>query len=353
MVKCIQLIAVRENAGYAREMDEKMAQFDRSLVQHYRDRAVAASLAWMPTRGWFALLWPELTGEGEFDRVSARSWMRAERMNLRAAVHATVELDEPEWAGQFAVALWPLHDQDKFPDDMADVNDVGLAASRRLAGPHGALIAAVLGLQRAFASRQVGSLEEAVAYLTTARTDAIAAGSPHAEASVVEALGLVQFDQDRLDEARISLRRNVELAKALGKDRRIAMALFHCAKVEPMTEALEMLAESRALLQAQPSNETYTTVKIDLWHGKKLIEAKERLHEADRVLTKAADSAKFGEWLDLGGQCHETRADAALVLDDRTAAAMHLRSAHEIYASDDMAEPMAAVVHRLAALHHA
>lgn len=337
--------------------DDESDRLRRAAVEYYRDRAVAASLAWMPTRGWFQELWPGLTGSGRFDRAAARAWLTAERANLRAAARAAGELGEPEWLGQFGVALWPLHDQAKHPHDLADVSGRAALAARGLAERsdgaarrHALLAAAVLGVQHGFAERQLDRVDQAADLFEAARLDAVASGSVAAEGTAVEALALARLDQDRLDEARELLRHNEKLAERLGVSRRIAMALFHRAKAEPPEVALPLLDRAGALLRAEESDETYTLVKVDLWRGTKLVEAGERLEEADGLLADAAETASRGGWHLEQAQCCEARADVALAGDDRACAVAHLRTAHEIYTARGFTARAADTAARLADL---
>jgi len=111
----------------------------------------------------------------------------------------------------------------------------------------------------------------------------------------VEALGLV--DWTWVADAADLLRENRKLAARIRDQRRIAMARLHLAKVMlDKASALRRLALARKDLTAMPSPETYTLVKVDLWHGKKMIETGRMKAEAGTLLADATASATAGGW---------------------------------------------------------
>jgi tetratricopeptide (TPR) repeat protein len=225
--------------------------------------------------------------------------------------------------------LWPLHEQGKHSDDMVAVNETGVAEANRVGDD---LAAAVLGFQLGFAHRQRGELERAVEVLTAARQAAARTGSPTVEATAVESLALVLLDLGERTEAAGLLRQNLALAERIGEPRRLALARFHCAKVEPPELALRLLDQARLAFDGLPS-EQYNLVKTSLWRGKKLIEQGTRLAEASAVLTAAAAAASEGSedrWHFERAQVSAALADLALAHGDRDVAASHLRDALDI-----------------------
>ncbi|SFP72284.1 hypothetical protein SAMN05421810_103208 [Amycolatopsis arida] len=318
-----------------------------AIVRHYHRRAVAASRAWMPRRGWFEAIWPNLDiGPGGFGEHTARRWMEAERANLRAAVEAAYRAGEHERVCQLGVALWPLHDQGKFADDMAATAEMGVAAARELGSDVGA---AVLGCQLGFAYRQRERFDEAAERFAAAEEAARRSGSLEAEATAVESLGLVRLDQGRRAEAAELLGRNLALAERIGGERRLAMARFHLAKVEPVAEAVALLDLARAGLLASNGNEGYTLTKIALWRGRKLIEDPSRLAEAADALADAAAAADAGAWHLERAQVCTALADLALARGEPEVARTHLRDALDIYRLRGFTAQAAAVEARLAA----
>ncbi|MGQ0776815.1 MAG: NB-ARC domain-containing protein [Pseudonocardiales bacterium] len=337
-------------AHHARAMtgQEESERLRRRIVAFYRNQALAASLAWMPTRGWLQQLWPELSVSWDgLDNRAARRWMEAERANLRAAVEAACALGELAWVCQFGIALWPLHDQGKYSHDMVAVNKLGVDVASTLGED---LAAALLGLQQGFAHRQRNELDRAVELFAAARRSAVGAGSLTVEATAVESLGLARLDQGRRPEAAELLAHNLALAERIGERRRLALARFHLAKVEPPATALAMLDLARAGLEALPSSEAYTLVKVELWRAKKLIEDGGRPAEAAELLADASAAAVQGGWHLERAQICEALADLALSRDDPAVASSHLRDALDIYRLRGFTAQAVAAEYRLAEL---
>jgi tetratricopeptide (TPR) repeat protein len=274
------------------------------VLAWYRDRALAASLAWLPDRGWLQQLWG-FTVPTDLDKDAARRWLEAERANLRAVVESTAE---PVWACQLAIALWPLHDEKKFAYDMATVDRLGADAARLLGDP---LAESVIECQHGFAYRQREDLTRAAELFTVAREAAARADSLPALATALESLGLARVDQDRRAEAEELLRENLAIAARINElvddRRRLALARFHLAKVVSPEEARALLAQARQYFESRPSPEAYNLVKIDLWRGIKLAEDG-RLDEAAELLADVSTEADTGSW-------HFERAQAREALD--------------------------------------
>jgi tetratricopeptide (TPR) repeat protein len=314
----------------------------RRTVAWYLDRALAASQAWMPHRGWLQAIWPDLVVPQGMDQGAAIRWMTAERANLRSAVEAAYALGELTWVCQFAVALWPLHDRGKYSYDMETVNRLGADAARTL-GDH--LAESLIESQHGFAYRQREELDRAAELFAASLAAAQRSGSTPAEASAIEALGLARFDQGRRDEAAELLRRNLALAELIGMDRRTALARFHLAKPTPPAEALELLTRARERFGEDP----YNLVKIDLWRGIKLAEDG-RLAEAASLLADVSAQADGGGWHLERGQACEALASVATRGGDLRVARSHLRDALDVYRLRGFASRAVGVEDRLSEL---
>lgn len=294
----------------------------RRIVARYRDRALAASLAWMPERGWLQQFWPDRAAPSAF--AEPRRWLEAERVNLRAAAEAAFALGELESVRQFGIALWPLHERGKYAGDQIEVNRLGV-----LAADGDKLAASVLATQQGFGHRQRDELGPAAELFEAARVFAIRAGSLPAEATAVEALALVRLDQGRDAEAAELLRINLALAKRVGDRRRLALARFHLSKVESPAAALALLDRVRADLPTPAAPELYNLTKVDLWRGRKLTAAGRPTEAAD-ALAEAAKTADDNGWHFERAQVCAALADLALLLGDRDGARAHLRDALDI-----------------------
>lgn len=318
----------------------------RAVVQYYWRLALEASVAWMPTRGWYSQLWPELRiSSTAVDPPSARRWMRDERTNLRSATEAAFDLGQLSWACQLGVAQWPLHDQGKHSHDMRAVNTVGIKAAVEL-GDRG--VAALLRIQRGFACRQQRRWNEATGEFNDAAADARAVGSLALEATAVESAGQVLREQGRLVEATELLTRNLGLAEVIGATRRLAMARFHLGTVVAAPDdALSLLDQARAGFE--PSVDAYTLCKIELWRGKRLIEV-QRLDDAAAVLAGAGADAADGGWPHERAHVCCALADLALVREETAVALSHLRDAADIFLVQAFAEDAAAVLDRITEL---
>ncbi|HEX7659996.1 MAG TPA: hypothetical protein VF444_11015 [Pseudonocardiaceae bacterium] len=318
----------------------------RRIIAHYRERALAASLAWLPQRGWLQLLWPELTTLAEHPGLTgdeARVWLAAERANLRAVVECA---PEPVWTCQMAIALWPLHDQGKHAYDMATVNRLGADAARELGD---ALAESVIECQRGFAYRQLEDLDRAAELFEVARSAADRARSQPALGTAIEALALARLDQGRLADAEELLRENLEIAEEINEPRRLALARFHLAKVVSPTEAGELLASARRYFESSPTPEDYNLVKVDLWRAIKLAEDGQ-LDPAAGLLGDVSARAEAGGWHFERAQASEALADVAVRRGDLAVARAHLKDALDVYETRGFSARAVAVQHRLSEL---
>lgn len=304
-------------------------QIRRRIVASYLPRTIACSRAWMPKRSWLTRIWGEELPPAEQDADAARAWLRVERTNLKAAVELASGLGELDETCRFAVALWPLHDQDKHSLDLITVCELAVRAADELDAP---LVGSLVRQQLAFGYRELREFGKAADILTAALGKAQAAESDPAYYSSLEALGLVRRDQGETEVARELLKENYEFAKGFAKDkgadglRRAALAAFHYGTVSLDEAEVETLLDFAA---RELREEPYNLVKIALWRGKRLVDFARR-EDASRVLTDAAEQAENGGW-------HNERVRACLALADLAGARgeveterLHLKTALEI-----------------------
>src|ERR1700754_3121676 len=136
---------------------------------------------------------------------------------------------------------------------MAAVNRMG-AELVTSAEPNAHLALAVLQFQIGFAERQARHWPQAAEAFREAAVQAELANDADAAATAVESTGLVYWDEGRPDEAEKWLSRNLDLALAIGKDRRTALARFHLAKARAPEEAFELLDQAARVLDSESLN---------------------------------------------------------------------------------------------------
>lgn len=294
----------------------------RRILAYYLSRTLACSQAWMPDRIWLKEIWDVLP-EPEPDREAAKVWLRAERTNLRAMVELAYALGELDSACQMAIALWPLHDQDKHTNEMISVCNLAASAADVIAAP---LAASLVRQQLAFGYRERRDFDQAAKVLRAAMQNAEDAGSELAYYSAMEACGLVLRDQDESEQALRLLKENYEFAQRSDDPRRAALAAFHYGTVSRDMEEMESLFDSAA---AQLSREPYNLAKIALWRGRRMIDFG-RQAEANEALAEAAERAKTGGWHHERVRACRALADLARARRDVEAERLHLTTGLEI-----------------------
>ncbi|AIJ20159.1 hypothetical protein [Amycolatopsis methanolica] len=164
------------------------------------------------------------------------------------------------------------------------------------------LLTSVLRTQLGFAHRQRGGHETGADVLRAALDATREAGSPEAEATALEGLGLVLLDE-RDPRAAAVLRENLALASGIADERGLALARMHLAKVLEPDEALPLLDLAHAYFTAR--EEAGNVLKTDLWRGRKLTAAG-RPAEARELLDRVASATGH----------HRERGEARLALAD-------------------------------------
>ncbi|MEV5296519.1 hypothetical protein [Amycolatopsis methanolica] len=239
-------------------------------------------------------IWNRLLGDPRLftDRATALSWLEEEHPNLYATVGEAHRAGVLGRTAQLAIALWVLHERGGYGQDMVEVNRAGVAGAEALRAP---LLTSVLRTQLGFAHRQRGGHETGADVLRAALDATREAGSPEAEATALEGLGLVLLDEGDPRAAAV-LRENLALASGIADERGLALARMHLAKVLEPDEALPLLDLAHAYFTAR--EEAGNVLKTDLWRGRKLTaagrpaEARELL---DRVVSATGHHRERGE----------------------------------------------------------
>lgn len=258
----------------------------RRLLEFYTQHAFDADELVSPNRPWRGRLLGELSSTLLFeDRDEAVAWLRAERENLSVVAAYADEVGDFDRVLWLCAVLWPFYEQEKLLDDLVTLHDLGVRAARRTyAAGLGSLVHTQLGFGRTW----LREFDAAAAAFSTAVELAEEADSDELLATAVEGRGLAEFELGDLETARTSLRRNLELARKLDDDRRIALALLHLAKVEDATRAVELLADAETRFGRSPHDDTVNLGKVATWCGRRLTELG-RWDEASAELAAASE----------------------------------------------------------------
>ncbi|MEU6268371.1 tetratricopeptide repeat protein [Saccharopolyspora shandongensis] len=251
------------------------ARFD----EFYLRKAIAAGHAVQPRRGWLFELWPELRDELA-ETGDGWDWLDAERANVRAVARGLHDSGSEQLC-RLAVALWPFQEQAKYVDDM----DVFNKNAVEVATAHGWTFAAGLAaVQRGFAFRARGEYDKAATLFAEGEELARRSERVDLAATAVESLGISLRDQGDRGEARIALRRNMEMAEVLGVPRRTALARMHLGSVDEPEAGVRLL--DQALSAFEELGEGYNAAKTRMWRGKRLTELG-RYADSEAGLTSA------------------------------------------------------------------
>ncbi|OLT47852.1 hypothetical protein BJF85_14595 [Saccharomonospora sp. CUA-673] len=308
--------------------DEERDIRTADLVRYYTRHAMACARAWMPKRTWPENLWGDDLPAPLDDADVAREWLRTERRTLRAVADLAYRLGSHDVVCRMAIALWPLHDKDKYTYDQVAVGEIAAAAADELAFP---VAASILRQQWAFGLRDLGRFDDAADLLVTAIRNAEQTESDEALNSGKEALGLLRRAQGRIEPARQLLDENYVYAKDKAEPERLALATFHHATVlADIDQALELLGEARAYFAAKPDPDN--VLKVDLWCAKRRIEKAdaEALAEAETGLQDVVTRAKDAGPQDILVEAYAALADLAQVRGDAGIAHRRLTNALEI-----------------------
>jgi tetratricopeptide (TPR) repeat protein len=311
----------------------------RSMAGWYVSGAVTAAIGLLPPRSWRAEFLPASIVDGEHPASAGPgTWLRAERVNLRAAVTVAFELGELESVLRLCVSQWWLFLVEKYADDLVATHALGLRAAEHLRDDR---MKALLLVQQGFAYRSLGRFRDAADSCTAAVRLAEAAGSVELVATALEGAGLAAFDGGDLARSASWLRRNLELAETTLDPRRIALACLHGAKPEPPEQALVLLERAYQGFRSLPVPEPQNLAKVLLWQGRKLgTEGGPRLREALALATEHRHQADRAEILEA----------LARLETDRDAAAELYREALTIYEERGLLHSALATRQRLAEL---
>lgn len=302
---------VREHARLVSEAVDGAGQrgdIRRRMVGWYQAGAIAADHRLLPQRPWRARLFPDSTvDENHPAWAEPAGWMRAERVNLRAAVSLAFDLGELESVLRLCVAQWWLYESEKHSDDLLATHEFGLRAAEHLRAEP---VKALLLMQQGYAHRTGGRFDEAITLCTEAARLAEAAGHVELMASALEGAGLAAFEQGDLTQARGLLQRNLALAEAIGDARRTALACLHGAKPEQADLALPLLRRAYEGFRSLTVPEPHNVAKVLLWQGRKLGD-RERLDQALAIMTELDRQTDRADILVALGEVQAREDDAA------------------------------------------
>nr|MDQ3578385.1 tetratricopeptide repeat protein [Actinomycetota bacterium] len=270
---------------HARELaTESAAEIERALrgvLRYYRDRAVVAGHAMMPGRGWLAMFFAgDLVGSPPAEPAA---WMATERVNLLAVVEALFGDERLLDVCVLAIALWPLHEREKYVDDLVAVNERAVTAAQRLDRPD---LVALATVQLGFGALHGGDARRAHAVFDTAVEAAERSGITELIGTAVEATGLAAVAAGDLAAAETLLRRNLAFAVTIGDPRRLALARLHLAKAVSPEESEKLLRQSSIGFLGLDPVDDYNAAKVALWLGRTLTRLR-RFEEADGCLAEA------------------------------------------------------------------
>ncbi|MGW5645389.1 hypothetical protein ACWEV3_15500 [Saccharopolyspora sp. NPDC003752] len=254
--------------AYSLVREHSRARFPDAAVrtrfdEFYLRKAIAAGHAVQPRRGWLFELWPELSDELA-DSGDGWDWLDTERANVRAVARGLHDSGSEQLC-RLAVALWPFQEQAKYVDDM----DVFNKNAAEVAAAHGwTFVAGLAAVQRGFAFRARGEYDKAATLFAEGEELAHQSGRVDLAATAVESLGISLRDQGDRGEARIALRRNMEMAEALDVPRRTALARMHLGSVDEPESGVRLL--DQALSTFEELGEGYNAAKTRMWRGERL-----------------------------------------------------------------------------------
>ncbi|MGW0516764.1 NB-ARC domain-containing protein [Crossiella sp. NPDC003009] len=295
-------------------------------VDSYLTVAASVDQALCPNRPWRARMFPELSTVDSVGRENAEKWLLVEVENLRAVVELAEAAGEHEKVVRFGVLLWSLFlALKRHPEALA----VFQAAARSAQALRSPLVESVLRTQIGFVHRHCEEFDDGQRAFDAAIALARTAGDLEARLSASEGLGLMLLDQGRVPEALELLRENLAGARLIEDPRRIALAELHDAKAEQPGVAQVLLTAAEATFRGL--GEQDNAAKVQLWQGKKLIEAGQ-LGDAGTPLAAALDTMTRLERDFDRGEVHEALAELATARGEHDSAQRHYRAAADIYA---------------------
>ncbi len=222
---------------------------------------------------------------------------------------------------RLCLVSWPLDTIGSNPARTVRLNQLGVAAAAALEDD---LLSSVMYTQLGFGYRDQGDRPRA----TEAFEAAMRLGTNASKATAMEGLALMLRNQGDTAQACTLLTDNLELAEQilaenpadLSARRRHRMARFHLATVLPPEAAVPELRDVLAAFAGEQRNQA----KINLWLGRKLIEAGDGAGAID-PLRAAAELASSSGLTRERGLAYEALADA-----DTANAQTHLREASNI-----------------------
>lgn len=333
---------------HARDIDRRTVGQRRAaeecLVEFYDERIIAADLLLAPRRPWRRLLWPDLPVTARFfdDSAAARQWLRAERVAIAAAFEYAYRTERFDLVVRWCVHLWPFHEKEKDTETLLAMHRVGLRAAEQIGSRAGT---SLLRIQLGFAHYWRYELDRAVTVFGEAL---VMADDPQLEASAQEGLGLALLERGETEQARATFHRNEALARAIGDDRRVTLAVFHRAKSEEPKAAVPILRVVAREFAEMEQDETENEAKAWYWLGRMLADLGDPAGEVEleralavmQTRSRPFDTAQIR--FTLGQLAHER--------GDLETAAEHFREALSLFTYVDFAEPVRRTRAALAAL---
>ncbi|MCK2236607.1 MULTISPECIES: hypothetical protein [unclassified Crossiella] len=283
-----------------------------------------------PRRPWRRRMFADLRTSAGVKQERAQKWLLVEAPNLQPIMELAKAAGEHHKVVRFGIVLWSLFLVLKRHQEALAVFEAAADSARVLGLP---LVESVLLTQIGYVHRHCEEFDAGQRAFEAGIALAREAGDLEARLTAIEGLGLMRLDQGLVPAALELLRENLAGARVIEDERRTALAAFHCAKPEEPVRSLELF-EAAATTFSDLDDE-YNGAKVQLWQGKKLIEA-QRLAAAGAPLAAALDTmTRLNRDFDRG-EVQEALAGLAAAQGEVKLAERHYRTAADIYAGQGL-----------------
>jgi tetratricopeptide (TPR) repeat protein len=267
------------------------------------------------------------------DRDEALSWLELERANLITAGQVSLAQGWPDLAWHLSDVLWPLLLHRKHYHDRIDIDVRGVEAARRWGN---AFAEADMLKRLGRVCTTLGRYREAEEHLRGSAAIAAASGDQRGVADAREGLALLYADTERVVEAAAEFTELVELNRALGADRSLALSLIHLgtalSRVGRTAEALTHLSESKAIFDRLSEPDPYNSARVLVAQAWVHCRAQD-FERAGDVAEMALGMMRFVGSHDGLAHAHEVIADVARHRGDTADAVDHLQQAVHLLTS--------------------